>query len=129
MITVADAVISLRPGAEWTWTGTEYSGLNWIDTEQAKPTVAEINTEIERLKQAELSKYYQQPRQEEYPPLSDLADALYWQSQGDNAKMAEYIAKCDAVKQKYPKDMPVPAEVQNAINSVNLLTVEEENNG
>jgi hypothetical protein len=132
MITATDALISLRPGAQWSWTGLEYSGLNWLDTEQTKPTAAEINAEIERLKAVELAKYYQQPRQEEYPPLADLADALYWQSQGDDTKMTAYIAACDAVKTKYPKDMEVPSAVVQAVNAVSLLTVpeaEDEGNG
>ena len=126
MITATDALISLRPGAQWSWTGLEYSGLNWLDTEQTKPTAEEINSEIERLKAAELVKYYQQPRQEEYPPLADLADALYWQSQGDDSRMTAYIAACDAVKTKYPKDMEVPSAVVQAVNAVSLLTVPEE---
>ena len=132
MITATDALISLRPGAQWSWSGLEYSGLNWLDTEQTKPTAAEINTEIERLKAAELVKYYQQPRQQEYPPLADLADAMYWQSQGDDTKMTAYIAACDAVKTKYPKDMEVPSAVVQAVNAVSLLTVpeaEDEGNG
>jgi hypothetical protein len=126
MITAKDALISLKPGAQWTWSGNEYSGLNWLDTEQTKPTVQEINTEIERLKQQELSKYYQQLRVQEYPPLSEFADALYWQSQGDDTKMTAYLAACDAVKAKYPKDMEVPSAVVQAINAVSLLTVPEE---
>ena len=126
MITAMDALVSLRPGAEWTWSGLEYSGLNWLDTEQTKPTVAEINEEIERLKATELTRYYQQPRKAEYPPLADLADALYWQSQGDDSRMTAYIAACDAVKTKYPKDMDVPSAVVQAVNAVSLLTVPEE---
>ena len=43
-------------------------------------------------------------RQAEYPPLTDLADALYHQSKGDETKMTAYLAKCEAVKQKYPKE-------------------------
>jgi hypothetical protein len=126
MINAKDAIISLRPGAEWVWSGNEYSGLNWLDQEQTKPTVEEINAEIERLKSVEFSKYYQKPRQEEYPPLSDLADALYWQSQGDNTKMADYLEKCETVKQKYPKDMEVPESFVEALNAVTLLAVPEE---
>lgn len=126
MITVIDALRSVRPRAQWSWVGSEYSGLNWLDTEQTKPTVEEINAEIERLKAAKLASYYQEPRQQEYPPLADLADALYWQSQGDDSKMTAYIAACDAVKQKYPKDMEVPTAVVQAINAVALLTVPEE---
>ena len=46
---------------------------------------------------------YQRDRQPEYPPLADLADALYWSSQGDNTKLDEYYAKVGAVKAKHPK--------------------------
>jgi hypothetical protein len=42
-------------------------------------------------------------RQAEYPPLADLADALYHQSKGDETKLTAYLAKCEAVKTKYPK--------------------------
>jgi hypothetical protein len=131
MINAKTALISLRPGAQWSWTGTEYSGLNWLDTEQTKPTPQEINTEIERLKQQELSTYYQQLRAPEYPPLSEFADAMYWQSQGDDSKMTAYLAACEAVKLKYPKDMAVPESVAQAIDSVPLLSIpeEEQDNG
>ena len=46
---------------------------------------------------------YKSKRQAEYPPLTDLADALYHQSKGDETKLTAYLAKCEAVKQKYPK--------------------------
>ena len=38
-----------------------------------------------------------------YPPITDLADAIYWQAKGDNTKMDAYIAKCDAVKESIKK--------------------------
>lgn len=46
---------------------------------------------------------YRVLRTKEYPPLADLADALYWEAKGDDSKMTIYLAKCDAVKQRYPK--------------------------
>ena len=46
---------------------------------------------------------YIENRQREYPPLADLADALYHQSKGDETKLTAYLAKCEAVKTKYPK--------------------------
>jgi hypothetical protein len=46
---------------------------------------------------------YIEKRQREYPPLADLADALYHQSKGDETKLTAYLAKCEAVKTKYPK--------------------------
>jgi hypothetical protein len=47
---------------------------------------------------------YISKRAPEYPPLADLADALYHQSKGDETKLTAYLAKCEAVKQKYPKE-------------------------
>ena len=46
---------------------------------------------------------YIENRAVEYPPLVDLADALYHQSKGDETKLTAYLAKCEAVKTKYPK--------------------------
>ena len=47
---------------------------------------------------------YISKRAPEYPPLTDLADALYHQSKSDETKLTAYLAKCEAVKQKYPKE-------------------------
>jgi hypothetical protein len=46
MITIPDALQALRPGAEWVLRGAEYSGLEWLDTVQTKPTEQEVNDEI-----------------------------------------------------------------------------------
>jgi hypothetical protein len=46
---------------------------------------------------------YDYKRRQEYPDLSELADAIYWQQKGDNSKMEAWVAKCDIVKTKYPK--------------------------
>ncbi|WP_157778895.1 hypothetical protein [Massilia violaceinigra] len=44
-----------------------------------------------------------QLRRAAYPPLADLADAMYWQSRGQSGKMDEYNAAVEAVKARYPK--------------------------
>ena len=49
-----------------------------------------------------------QLRRAQYPPLADLADALYWAIHGDVTKMEAYIAAVNAVKAKYPKISPDP---------------------
>lgn len=46
---------------------------------------------------------YREKRRAEYPPLTELADALYWQQNGDTSKIEAYLAKVAAVKAKYPK--------------------------
>ena len=43
---IANALITLKPNAQWALRGDDYSGLEWLDTEQTKPTLAEIEAEI-----------------------------------------------------------------------------------
>ncbi len=42
-------------------------------------------------------------RTKEYPPITDFADAYYWAQKGKTELMDAYVAKCDAIKLKYPK--------------------------
>ena len=50
---IITALIALKPGAQWTLTGEDYSGLNWLDSSQTKPTETEINSKISELNAAE----------------------------------------------------------------------------
>lgn len=117
MSSLANAIKSLYPDAQFAiedndiskirWFANQPDGFEFSDDDEGKlakqAKLEELNVEVNRLKQIELSLKYQQDRKKEYPPLADLADALYWQSQGDNTKMEAYIAAVEAVKQKYPK--------------------------
>ena len=47
---------------------------------------------------------YIDKRAAEYPSLADFADAYYWMQKGKTDLMDEYVAKCDAVKNKFPKE-------------------------
>jgi hypothetical protein len=52
MITTGQAVMSLRPGAEWTMNGDDVEGIIW-HTEGVEPlTTAEVQAEMLRLEQA-----------------------------------------------------------------------------
>lgn len=42
-------------------------------------------------------------RAQEYPPVSDLADAIYWREKGDPSPLAAWINACDAIKSRHPK--------------------------
>jgi hypothetical protein len=103
MFNIPAALQSLRPGAQWVLRGEEYSGLEWTDQTQTQPTESEILAEIDRLKDHYETVKYQDLRRLEYPPLADLADALYWQAQGDSTKMAAYLSAVQDVKDKYPR--------------------------
>ena len=51
--TTVDALSRLRPGADWIQRGEDYSGLEWLDSSQTKPTETEINNKISELNSAE----------------------------------------------------------------------------
>lgn len=93
------ALISLRPNAVWILQGDDYSGIEWLDTTQTKPTEAEINAEIVRLQAEYEAMAYKEKRAKEYPPITEQLDALW---KGGEAA-AEMLAKVQAVKNKYPK--------------------------
>ena len=96
-VTKADALYSLRPGAQWILTGDV---IKWIDTIQAKPTESEINAEIVRLQSEYEAKQYQRDRALEYPPLAEQLDMLYHDRINSTDTWMEAI---QAVKTKYPK--------------------------
>ena len=46
---IPSALQSLKPEAEWVLRGENYSGLEWLDSSQTKPTETEINSKISEL--------------------------------------------------------------------------------
>jgi uncharacterized small protein (DUF1192 family) len=103
-IDITNAISSLFPGAKWAFHGeVTYENLTWLDEEVSKPSKATLEKEVVRLQAEYNAKQYQRDRAPEYPSLTDLADAMYWASKGDNTKLDNYYAACEAVKLKYPK--------------------------
>jgi hypothetical protein len=97
MITKADALVSLRPNAQWAMRGDD---IEWLDTEQTQPTDAEIDAEVIRLQTEYDAKQYARSRVTEYPPIGDQLDALF----KAGVFPAEMAAVIQAVKDKYPKE-------------------------
>ena len=50
---IPSALTELKPGAEWVLRGTQYSGLEWVDSSQTKPTETEVSNKISSLDAAE----------------------------------------------------------------------------
>ena len=50
---ITHALQALKPKALWTLRGKEYSGLEWQDSSQTKPTETEVNSKISELDNAE----------------------------------------------------------------------------
>jgi hypothetical protein len=98
MITVIDALHSLRPMAQWSiFNGT----IDWLDLTQTQPTEAEINAEITRLQAEYNAKQYQRDRALVYPSLQEQLDMQYWDAINGTTTWQDAIT---AVKQQFPKE-------------------------
>ena len=94
MTTKTEALLSLKPGAEWTM---KDGVLTWLDSKQTEPTESEINTEIARLDTEYTNNKYQRDRAAEYPSVVDQLDDIY--HNGIDA----WKATIKKTKDKYPK--------------------------
>lgn len=95
MITKIDAIISLRPKAQFILRDEH---LEW-HSEQTQPTEAEIEAEVARLQAEYDAKAYARSRAAEYPSIGDQLDALFHAG----VFPTEMAAAIQAVKDKYPK--------------------------
>ena len=95
MIRIAQALQSLKPNSKFAVRGDE---IEWLDTEQTKPTQSEIDAEVIRLQAEYDSQEYARKRQAEYPKIQDLVVALY-----DTEDKAAIDAKRAEIKLKFLK--------------------------
>ena len=82
---IPSALQSLKPKAEWVLRGTDYSGLEWLDSGQTKPTETEINSKIAELDNAEAMKLLREERdiriaKTDWRASSDLTLADAWKT-------------------------------------------------
>ena len=82
--TRVNALMSLKPSAEFSWIGTDYSGLTWLDSGSA-PTESEIDAEVTRLNNLEPMKLLRQERNErlaacDWRASSDLTLSDAWKT-------------------------------------------------
>jgi len=80
----------------WSVTDIDPENFVWHDETTEKPTLEQLDYMIELDKVHKIRSQY-------YPPLSEIADALYWKEQGDSSKLLNYFDKVEAVKLKFPK--------------------------
>ena len=50
---IVSALLALKPGAEWTTRGDNYSDIEWLDKYQRIPTEEELNSKISELQREE----------------------------------------------------------------------------
>ncbi len=104
--TVIEALAELKPNAEWHMVGTEYSGINWDDKIETKPTEEEIEAKLAELQYQEEVNVYQEKRKLEYPNWEDQLDQIY------HSGVDAWKADIKAIKDKYPKQTMDTAELQ-----------------
>ena len=79
------ALQSLKPGAQWTLRGDDYSGLEWLDSGQTKPTETELTNKITTLDAAEPMRLLRLERDKrialtDWRASSDLTIADAWKT-------------------------------------------------
>tara|TARA_B110000977_G_scaffold76611_1_gene103385 strand:+ start:540 stop:896 length:357 start_codon:yes stop_codon:yes gene_type:complete len=94
MTTIATALISLCPGAEWVIRNDE---IEWLDTELTQPTQEEIVQKIAELKYTEEVEEYKKVRELAYPSSGEQFDKIF--HEGIDA----WKADIQAIKDAHPK--------------------------
>jgi hypothetical protein len=94
MSSISEALLSLRPNAQFYLKGSK---LTWLDSKQTEPTKEEIDAEIVRLKKEWENKQYQRDRKVAYPSIEDQLDKIY------HSGIDEWKKDIKAVKDKFPK--------------------------
>ena len=95
MITKGQALLALRPGAEWNIINGE---ITWLDSEQTQPTEDEIRDKIVELEYTQEVEVYKVQRAAEYPDWGEQLDYIY--HNGIDSWKTNVV---DPVKAKYAK--------------------------
>ena len=82
---ITDAIMSLKPGAHWVLRGTSYSGLEWLDSAQTKPTEIEVTNRLTELTKSEPMRLLREKRDEiisktDWRASSDLTLSDAWKT-------------------------------------------------
>ena len=96
MIVIEDALISLKPNAQWIKRGDE---LEWLDTTQTQPTDSEITAEISRLQGIYDSQEYARARATEYSALNQFE--MQFDDQQNNT--TTWVDAINDIKARFPK--------------------------
>ena len=101
---IFEAVQALRPGAFWSFTGSTYAEMEWLEPEggQTKPTEEEVVQKIAELTYQQEVEVYKEQRAAEYPPYADQFDQIF--HDGIDAWKATILE----VKRRYPKQVMEP---------------------
>ena len=104
---IMSALLELKPGAEWTVRGDNYSDLEWLDKTQTMPTEDEVNAKIAELEAAEPARQVREIRDKllaesdwtqnrDVVLLNDITWKRYRQDLRDLPASASFTPKLDS---------------------------------
>jgi hypothetical protein len=93
----------LRPGAQWSLSGDDYSGLTWLD-DSPKPTQAELDA---AWPQVQYDRAYKQVEADRRAAYELDADPVFFQWQRGTATEQEWLDAVQAVKDAHPYPDPL----------------------
>ena len=105
--TITEALISLKPEAEWAVRGGNYSDIEWLDKTETMPTEDEINAKIAELETAEPARQVREIRDKllaesdwtqnrDVVLLNDITWKRYRQDLRDLPASASFTPKLDS---------------------------------
>ena len=95
-IDTSNALMSLKPNADWVLRGNE---LEWLDAVQTEPTQVEIDAEIVRLQAVYDSQVYARNRKAEYDQLNQF-EMMF---DDDRDSTTTWVDKINEIKGRHPK--------------------------
>ena len=98
------ALQALTPGAEWVLRGDQYSGLEWLDTGQTKPTESAITAKIAELDAAEGMRLLRVERDAKLTALDWEVTKAYSKGEAVASELATYMQAL--------RDLPASANPQ-----------------
>ena len=105
--TITEALISLKPEAEWAVRGWKYSDIEWLDKTETMPTEDEINAKIAELETAEPARQ-----------VREIRDRLLAES--DWTQSRDVVLLNDTTWKQYRqdlRDLPASASFTPKLNS------------
>ena len=85
------ALQALNPGAEWVLRGDQYSGLEWLDTGQTKPTESAITAKIAEMDAAEGMRLLRVERDAKLAALDWEVVKAYSNGEAVDSKLKTYM--------------------------------------
>ena len=88
---IAAALQALTPGAEWVLRGSEFSGLEWLDTNQTQPTESAVTAKRAELDAAEGMRLLRVERDKKLSELDWEVTKAYSKGEAVASELSTYM--------------------------------------